>query len=279
MRTRAVAFGVLIAIVVAHPAAATTATSAQVRDLAQRALDDPSALAELRNIDSIDGKSVDMSRALGGATPSELRSRLATLAQDVTPGSSQASARSNARAILNERRYSQSSLPRPFAGILDRIGRGLQRLFRPLTRHIPRLGSVAWIVIGAIVVALAVLITYRLGRRRRAVETEYAKIIRTKSLRPEDLERAARDAEVAGRVVEAIRLRFAAGLIRLDRAGAIEWHPSITSGSVRRRLRSSSFDCVATSFERVIYGKRTPTPDDIELSKSGWHEVLEDVAA
>jgi hypothetical protein len=139
----------------------------------------------------------------------------------------------------------------------------------------PRPGSHWWIVIGALAVAGAAYVAYRLVRRRRAVESEYAELIRTKALRPDDLERAAREAEAAGRTTEAIRLRFAAGLIRLDRAGAIEWHPSISSGSVRRRLRLASFDQVASSFERVTYGKRAPTDEDLELSKSGWQQVLE----
>lgn len=276
---RAVALAVLCVLAFARPASAATATAAQVRDLAARAIDDPSALGELRNIDVVDGTPVDMSRVLGGATPDELHSRLVTLAHVGVPGTAAAApARTDARAILQSRRYRPSSLPRPFKGLLDRLDRLAKKIFDPITRHLPRPGSKAWIVIGAIVVGAAAFIAFRLARRRRAVETEHAKLVRTRSLRPDDLDRAAREAEAAGRGAEAIRLRFAAGLIRLDRAGVIEWHPSITSGSVRRRLRSKSFDALASSFERVTYGKRPVTPDDLELSKAGWQHVLKDVA-
>ena len=152
MRARAVALGVVVALSLAYPAFAAAATAARVRELATRAIDDPSALTELRGIDVVDDTPVDMSRLLSDTTPDELRSRLVTLSHGVIPGvPAAAPARNDARSILQGRRYRESSVPRPFKGVLDRVGRALKRILDPITRHIPGPSSVAWIVIGAIV--------------------------------------------------------------------------------------------------------------------------------
>jgi hypothetical protein len=278
LRRSAVAFALLFAFLTARPAAATTATDQQVRDLATRAESDPGALDQLRKVDVVDGRSVDLSHALDTSSTAELDARLRTIARGAAPvAASTVQDRDAAREILSGRRYRTSALPRPFAGLLDRIGRFLTKLWHPIGRHLPHLGPLWWIGVGALVVAAAIVVTFVLGLRRRAVSAEHVAIARVRSLRPDDLERAARDAEAAGRLAEAIRLRFAAGLVRLDRAGVIEWHPSITSGAVRRRLRSETFDNVASSFERVTYGDRAPTSSDVELSRSGWRDVMERV--
>jgi hypothetical protein len=55
---------------------------------------------------------------------------------------------------------------------------------------------------------------------------------------PDALERQADDEERAGRFDIALRLRFRAGLLRLDRRGAIRYRPSLTTDEVRRALGS-----------------------------------------
>ena len=70
-RRRAVAVAVLAAIVVGigpvGPASAQSVTGTQVQDLAARAAGDPRALAQLRAVREVDGRPVDMGRALAGA--------------------------------------------------------------------------------------------------------------------------------------------------------------------------------------------------------------------
>src|SRR5919206_479107 len=91
---------------------------------------------------------------------------------------------------------------------------------------------------------------------------------------PARLEREADEAERRGDLERAIRLRFRAGLLRLDRARAIELEASTTSGAVSRKLRSHDFDDVSASFDAVVYGRRPPGGEDVELSRAGWTRVL-----
>jgi hypothetical protein len=278
MRARTAALALLLALALARPAYAYSASPADVRDLASRAQTDPSALDQLENIDEVGGVPVDIRGALENATPSELQQRLVALSGGASGTAYSNGAREQAQQILQGRRYRQPTLPRPFAGPLRRIGAVLQRFFGAIFRHFPGPHSIFWILVALVVAAVTIAVVRWLGRRRRFAEHVQRDAVRLKDLRPDDLERAARDAEAAGRYADAVRLRFLAGLLRLDHAGAIRWHPSITSGVVRRRLGSKRFDNVASSFERITYGGRPATEDDLELSTSGWRDVLSDAS-
>ena len=73
---------------------------------------------------------------------------------------------------------------------------------------------------------------------------------------PRALDRRADAAEAAGDLEAALRLRFRAGLLRLDARGAIEFRPSISTYEVRRTLHSDDFDALAATFDDVVYGGR-----------------------
>jgi hypothetical protein len=64
--------------------------------------------------------------------------------------------------------------------------------------------------------------------------------------------------------------------LRLDHARVIDFHPWITSGQVARTLRSNSFDDIAATFDRVVYGRLRPEPDDAANSRTGWARVLQE---
>src|SRR5262249_51162868 len=66
-------------VVVVFVAGAAAATRGQVRALATRAADDPQALAQLEQITAVDGRPVDLRRALAGAHGPDLRARLDAL--------------------------------------------------------------------------------------------------------------------------------------------------------------------------------------------------------
>ena len=69
-------------------------------------------------------------------------------------------------------------------------------------------------------------------------------------LDPKTLERQADAAEASGDLEAALRLRFRAGLLRLDRRGAIEFRPSISTHEVRRAVRSEDFDAARRDVRR-----------------------------
>ena len=78
-----------------------------------------------------------------------------------------------------------------------------------------------------------------------------------------------------GRVREALRLRFRAGLLRLDARGAIVYRPSISTREVSRKLRSEDFDALAVTFDDVVYGGRAAEDADVEEARSRWREVVQ----
>ena len=90
---------------------------------------------------------------------------------------------------------------------------------------------------------------------------------------PKALDRRAAEAEAAGDLEAALRLRFRAGLLRLDARGAISFRPSISTHEVRRALRSEDFDALAATFDDVVYGGRPPQDEDVERrARERWPE-------
>jgi hypothetical protein len=283
-----------VALVVAVPRSAHAAervSRAELTALAARAADDPAALARLRQIVEVDGHPVDMGVALGGATGDSLRQRLALLAappraEDAAP--STGAARGDAARILEQGRFKEPAQPRPLRGVFRWLGRTLAPVGRVLEPLGAPFAAVFWAVsettVGALiagggVVVVALLVSTRLvGRRgRRLALTVGRGRERSRGLDPDDLEGRADAAETAGRFDEAFRLRFLAGLVRLDRAGALELRPSLTTGALRRRLPSSALRDLSLRFEDVVYGGQPAGPDDVEQARRDWPRVLQEV--
>ena len=189
--------------------------------------------------------------------------------------------RAEARRILAERKYHGSHLPRPLHGVIEWLGRRLEflgRFFDWLGRHVPGGSNVVWAVLAAVALAVAVSVSMRLARRRALREHGLGGIW-ADGEHPEDprtLERLADEAERRGKLEEALRLRFRAGLLRLGRAQVLELRPSITTVEVRRALGSRRFDLLARSFDEVVYGRRAPRAQDVEDARTEWPLVLEE---
>jgi hypothetical protein len=187
-----------------------------------------------------------------------------------------ATGRREARAILSEGRFHEGGHhDGPLHGLFATLGDWLEALLGALPG-----GAVSgWVLIVGCVVAVATLATsYVRGRRSRAGWAGAPVRVGTaaRAAGPAELERRAADAERVGDLSTAIRLRFAAGLLRLDHAEAIELRPSLTSGEVARALGSERFDALARTHDAVAYGGRPAGDDDAAQARDQWPAVVEE---
>ena len=106
--------------------------------------------------------------------------------------------------------------------------------------------------------------------RRSAAAARAARAHSTAREDPRDLEREAERAAAAGEWETAVRLRFRAGLLRLDARDVIEYRPSLTTGEVRRAIFSPAFDRVGDDFDEIAYGGRPAGEADERASREGW---------
>ena len=279
-RTLAVA-ALLASLVLPASATAEAVSGAQLRELAARSAGDPAALERLRRVDRVDGRPADVAGSLRGASGAELRARLTALAAAAATRArpDAAAARADAEAILSERRFRQARLEGPFGGVLRRLGRLVGRvrdLVPSVDAAIPGPRGVVWAILIAIAGGLAWLIAGRTVRRRAAIATAAAvRMTGARAETPAALERRAEEAQRHGAHEEALRLRFRAGLLRLDARGAIELRPSLPTGDVARALRSEDFDRLAADFDAIVYGRRPAETEDVDAARRGWAKLME----
>jgi hypothetical protein len=194
-----------------------------------------------------------------------------------TSGSPAAHARAAAKRILSERRFQEPKTPHPLQPLAHAIGRALDPVVRFIANLIPAGDSWLWYVIAALVLGLAVFYALRLVHRRSLVaEGGGDSDLPGRGARrdPARLERDADSAEARGELELALRLRFKAGLLRLQMAKVVPARDSLTSGDVRRRLKLVEFDRVAVLFDEVVYGRRVATGADVAELRDGWQKVL-----
>jgi hypothetical protein len=279
MRGAAAALGVAASLAVLALAAppAGAETSAQVRSLAARAERDPAALARLRQVRVVDGRPLDIG-ALLATSGAALRGRLHALAAAGPAASPPRDAAARARHILSERRFTGSSVPRPFHRVLSWLGGKLSflpRFIHRLGRDVPGGAATVWTLLAAIVIGIAAAAAVRIAARRegRLLVSEHRE--RRRDLDdPRDLERAASEAEERGELELALRLRFRAGLIRLARADRLPLRDSLTSGQAADLLHLDDFDALAHDFDEVVYGKRPADRGDLVRAREEWARVL-----
>jgi len=266
--------------VAAGPAQAEPASAAQVRELARAAARDDGALARLRRIDAVDGRRLDVAAVVAGARPDEVAARI-----DLALDSAQASgapargsqARERARDVLDDRRYTGTSVPSPFtgalrwlAGRLDPVGRFIDRIIAAIPGGQP----IGYAVLALLVLGTAALIT-RMAIRRGAGRSGAGRPGRPgRREDPAALERAADAAERAGAFEDAVRLRFRAGLLRLDAGRMIDYRPSLTTGEVARTLGSPGFEALGRDFDAIAYGGRKAGSEHADAAREGWKSVL-----
>ncbi len=187
-----------------------------------------------------------------------------------------AGAREQAREILSGSRYHDASVPRPFKGTLDWIGNRIDDVgnwfsgvFDGLDGALPGGGWVVWILL-AIAVAVAAVLVSRSAIRRRARASAEARAEAERAVDPRDLEHEADAAERAGDFERAVRLRFRAGVARLD----LDVPEAQTTGAIAATLHDPVFDRIGTDHDEIAYGGREAHERDAEVARDGWREVL-----
>jgi hypothetical protein len=273
----------LLGAAVPASAGATAVTGAELRALAEQAQNDPAALSQLRAVDSVDGKPYAVEEALAGAEGDGLDTRLQAIAElGGEGGGDPGAARRDARDILSDNRYEGSDVPRPFKGVLDDIGEFLEPVgdwienaFEDIAEVLPGGDVTLW----SLTAALILLLVLTLGSRTLRARAEAGAEARLAAAMPEretptSLDKAADKAERDGDLETALRLRFRAGLLRLDARDAISFRPSISTREVSRALKSPEFDQLAALFDGVVYGGDEATPEDLEASRRHWDAVL-----
>ena len=197
-------------------------------------------------------------------------------------------ARGDARHILSQPPFTSSPAhPSALSRFFHDLGQWLydvvgpvwrfavDHIWRPVDRALAGTFGPWWpLVLGAIVVALAVLVGLRLARRRArvgAVRTERPAGSRDED--PDALDAAATAAEREGDYELAVRLRFRAGLARLERGGLIMQRRTHTSAQLARMVRSPTFDLLAGELDGILYGGRAATAHDVDTARAGWPKI------
>ena len=177
---------------------------------------------------------------------------VATLLLAAAPAPAQPPPDASARARRRRRSCrsaasAAASVPRPFAGLLRWIGDRLQPVvdfFDGLAARIPGGRAGRSTRSSALLVLLARRRCWR-ACRSGAARPPPCRAARARAPRREDpaaLEREADRAAAAGEWETAVRLRFRAGLLRLDAREVIEYRPSLTTGEVSDGVGSPAFD-------------------------------------
>ena len=194
-------------------------------------------------------------------------------------------ARDSAREILRRREFQPERAPKPLAGpvrwigdrlngIADWLGTAIQDVFDWIFHLLP---GVWGLILGVVIcVGLAAVVVWLIGRNRvSATRVDRGREKPSPEFDdPRVLERAADAAIQAGQYALAVRLRYRAGLIRLDRADVIDLQPWNTSAHLTRRLDSPRFDRLTDTFDAVTYGAQPATNADAAIARTEWPELL-----
>ena len=190
-----------------------------------------------------------------------------------------AEARDDAAEILQGRRFREDPAPRPLRGPLEWLGDRLRDLGEAIGDVLRVVPGPTWAAIASAVLLAVAAFVWWLVRVHRGSSSRWAGTGASRAAAREDprtLEREADDAERRGDLERALRLRFRAGLLRLDERGAIRYRPSLTTGELRELLGSATFDDLAARFEQVVYGRQPADPADVEAARANWPRVVED---
>ena len=196
-------------------------------------------------------------------------------------------ARHEARQILSQPPFSSSTRRSAFDRFFHDLGHWLSDVFGPvwhfLVRHLfdpvrDGLSGVfgSWwpVPLGTAVVVAAVVVGLRLARTRARVGVTRATCAaEMRDEDPAELERAADQAENGEDYELAVRLRFRAGLARLEGSGLITGRRTHTSSQLAQLLRSPTFDTLAGQLDHIVYAGLPATADHVGAARTGWPRI------
>lgn len=184
-----------------------------------------------------------------------------------------ASAREEAQRILEGDRYQGRDVPRPLQGVLRWLGDRIADLAEPVSDLLSTPGGIAITV--AVVLGVGALLATRAVRHRNRTHVRRQAVRRqARGLDPALLERKADEAEAGGDLNRAVRLRFRAGVARLEEAGAIPARADTTTRRLVAAVPSSTLAELARTFEEVVYGDRPARAADAEAARRDWPTVV-----
>jgi len=269
-----------LALAAPTTAAAEAVTRAELTALGERAAADRAAHERLLAVDKVDGRRVDVRAALGGVRGREITERVRLIAASVQGANtgSPADGRRQAAEILDDRRFKGSGIPRPFEKPLAWLGDRIEPIVAWINDRgasVPGGPPALWLTLsGLVLLAAATITTTTIRRRALAIERKRAAAA-PEAENPAALERAADKAERDGDWERAVRLRFRAGLLRLDHRRVVTYRPSLTTGEVARAVRVPSFAEIGSRFDEIAYGGRHAEREDAEAARRDWKTVLE----
>lgn len=195
----------------------------------------------------------------------------------------EADIRADLAEILSQPRFQR--VEQPEQGFWERIWQqAIFNFLQWLTRVASNFPGGSVVFYGLLLLIVAGFATWaglNLGRRRNRQVEARELFDRTVARRtdPTELEWQAEAAAGTGQFGEAIRFRFLAGLLRLDRAGAITYAPGLTNYEVAMAVGHELFYQLMDVFDNVVYGSGEATRADYELATTNWRRLLEEQVA
>lgn len=232
----------------------------------------------LRSVTDIGGTAVNMGRLLD-APASNLPPRLTTLKSLVERSliadtSSTGDPGDVARDVLQQSKYDLQA-----ESTLDRLGSLLLAWFDQfldwLTSALGGPTNTALVFL-AVVSAVGFAAFRFLARRRSGVIDRQLTLERliAEGGDPAVLEGRAAEAAATGDFETAVRMRFLAGLLRLDLEGRITFRPGLTTGEIADTLDDRVFDQLVNDFNDLVYGGREARADHYQSALVGWDRLL-----
>ncbi len=170
-------------------------------------------------------------------------------------------ARSSAQEVLDDDKFQETELPRPFrrplellADALRPVGRLLERVFRPILD----LPGGPFVLAALLGVAGAALVAWLIGRRSRAAVAQAAAagVLVDPTPIPTSSSAGRRRPRPRATSDLAVRFRYEAGLVRLVRLDRLELRPDTTAAGAARQVASPTMDQLTADFEEIVYGGR-----------------------